>query len=633
MSPAQVIDTSANDATIHLEASRARTLFPNDCRTLRWDVEHIQAMYVNGEGRPGVGSEETCHTSAAFRIDLPDGTTRSYALEAHPWFASAQNRWLLLVLSFAAGIGLVLVGWLPGPRRLWADSALLWGDVKRFGRGVRASGRLHLVLLLVIMLAGAGIRLSFLGHEMTIDEVETFNHYAGQPLSYGLTHYDDPNNHLLNTLLVHVSFRLFGIDPWWLRLPVLVAGILTLPAVYVLARLFYDERAALLATALMAVAWHQVFMSTNIRGYILQTLLFLIALAAAWVLLRRDNSAAWSVFAISTALAVFALPSAVYGFAGMAGWLLVSSLMVRQGRSLKLRHLLVYSGIAGWLSLVCYAPTLARLGLTPITHNQYVRSLSLRAVLEGLPASLHETLTQWNWAEPGVLGWLLVAGCAVALALHWRIVREDGHADAQRRVPVAVPLVIMPLPIVLVQHVVPYARVWTYLQPVYLILAAAGILALAKPVQRRWQHAPAAITVVLLAFGLGWYATQSRPASSPNHTLVDRGLSRKRPYENVTAALKDELRAGDTLISYNPVRESLIYYFRVYDISNLYFYGGDLDQFDRLLVGVEANLQTLDWVLDRVAGVQLVPGAEPLLVARSGPIRVYALDAQDVRPN
>jgi hypothetical protein len=50
------------------------------------------------------------------------------------------------------------------------------------------------------------------------------------------------------------SFRAFGISEWSLRLPGMVAGVLLVPAVYLLAAAIYDRRTALLAALLVAAS-------------------------------------------------------------------------------------------------------------------------------------------------------------------------------------------------------------------------------------------------------------------------------------------------------------------------------------------------------------------------------------------
>lgn len=76
---------------------------------------------------------------------------------------------------------------------------------------------------------------------ITIDEAATFFHYI-QPQKWlpGEAHWD-ANNHILNSGLSIISYRLFGEDEWALRLPNLLAGLLYLIMAWKLA-LRIDDR-------------------------------------------------------------------------------------------------------------------------------------------------------------------------------------------------------------------------------------------------------------------------------------------------------------------------------------------------------------------------------------------------------
>ncbi|MFT4525385.1 MAG: hypothetical protein ACI85F_001538 [Bacteroidia bacterium] len=76
---------------------------------------------------------------------------------------------------------------------------------------------------------------------ITIDEAATFFHYI-QPQKWlpGDAHWD-ANNHILNSGLSIISYRLFGADEWALRLPNLFAGLLYLIMAWKLAQRINDR--------------------------------------------------------------------------------------------------------------------------------------------------------------------------------------------------------------------------------------------------------------------------------------------------------------------------------------------------------------------------------------------------------
>jgi hypothetical protein len=67
-------------------------------------------------------------------------------------------------------------------------------------------------------------------------EAWRYAEFASKPLVLGLSNYRAPNNHLLNTLLVHFSPRLFGNSVFGLRFSALAAGCLVIVASWFVTR-------------------------------------------------------------------------------------------------------------------------------------------------------------------------------------------------------------------------------------------------------------------------------------------------------------------------------------------------------------------------------------------------------------
>jgi hypothetical protein len=139
----------------------------------------------------------------------------------------------------------------------------------------------------LITLAGAALRARYLSQPMRYDEAFTYLAYASQPLAKGLARYDYPNNHLLHTLLVHVTTTVFGNHPWSLRLPAYTAGVALVPAWWWAVRGLYPGAAGLLTAGLVAGSSPLVEFSTNARGYMLVALDCALLVGASTALLRR----------------------------------------------------------------------------------------------------------------------------------------------------------------------------------------------------------------------------------------------------------------------------------------------------------------------------------------------------------
>lgn len=142
--------------------------------------------------------------------------------------------------------------------------------------------RSHLVILVAITLAAAGLRLFRLGEwAFWVDEAHTFrdvmepeDHFwssnvANYPLGYLLVRW------LLDYGLLQTT------GEGWLRLPFAFFGILTVPALAVFARSIVGRRAALLAAGFLAVSpWH-LYWSQNARAYSMTVFFAMLAAFAA----------------------------------------------------------------------------------------------------------------------------------------------------------------------------------------------------------------------------------------------------------------------------------------------------------------------------------------------------------------
>ena len=58
-----VIEASNAGGQVYFSANRQVILNAGDCVTLRWQVENIRAVYLNGEAQIGMGEKPLCITS------------------------------------------------------------------------------------------------------------------------------------------------------------------------------------------------------------------------------------------------------------------------------------------------------------------------------------------------------------------------------------------------------------------------------------------------------------------------------------------------------------------------------------------------------------------------------------------
>lgn len=130
------------------------------------------------------------------------------------------------------------------------------------------------IALLCVTSLATFLRLRLINVEsLWMDEAASM-HFARQPLMdlLGLV-YEYESNPPLHYLVLHASIALFGDTAFAGRFPSAVSGILTVPAVYMLARQFTSRLGALVAAAFLSLSWVHIYYSVEARAYALLILL------------------------------------------------------------------------------------------------------------------------------------------------------------------------------------------------------------------------------------------------------------------------------------------------------------------------------------------------------------------------
>lgn len=464
---------------------------------------------------------------------------------------------VLRLRVLAAAFGVVAFVLLSFGRRLDDLNASVltgcWTGLQRSPRALRdwvaVEQPLYLAALGVVLLAGVVIRVAFLDVPMRYDEATTYNNYVSKPLYVGLANYSTPNNHLLHTFLAKLSVAIFGNTPWTVRLPALVAGIALIPATFALARVLYGRVAALLAATLVASSSTLVEYSTNARGYTIVALLTVVALIAATRVLEHDSLAAWAVIAVAGALGLHAVPIMLYPLGGVFLWLLLSR--VAEGRPLGAfpRRLAGCALATAMLTGILYAPVLAASGVRSVTSNEFVEPRSWSAFLDLLPEHFRDTLEAWNRDLPLIVTALLATGVVASLVLTPRLSRFP--------IPPLLAIIAWALPVLVLQRVVPFTRVWLFLVPLALAAVAGfyGWLLESRPTGRLAGIALAGLVAVGAA-GLVYSADSVRESRETGALLDAEAVASDLA---ATVQLGDRILAtgSDTILQYYLERDGI----------------------------------------------------------------------------
>ena len=381
----------------------------------------------------------------------------------------------------------------PSSSRVSFFSSLFtqWRDFWRHAACALPRGK-WLAGLLLVMLAAALARVTAVFMQpMTHDESYTFIAFASQSLPNLLSDYHLPNNHILNSVLIHFSTGMFGNGPLAVRLPAVLAGLLTVAAVYLLARALYGDGTALLAASITAFLQAQIEISILARGYSLLGLLVLLEMLLAIYLRRHQNFWGWLFFAMLGAAGFFTVPIMLYPIGVIGLWLALCAVFNQIGAGYKdrWRFLAWLAGTAlltGVITAILYLPAVLGTGLDALIHNPFVAPLSTEEFLSLLPNRIREI---WHiWQEGiGLSIWLLVAGFLLSIFF--------AHRTITGKIPPQTGLLWIPL-VVAVQHPNPWPKIFMYLLPMLIIWGVGGWFELAR---RRFNRKMLNIASVNLA--------------------------------------------------------------------------------------------------------------------------------------
>jgi hypothetical protein len=427
-------------------------------------------------------------------------------------FASAMVR-----IRLAAGILIAIAVGSAGLRNWMSRGAdQIWGALSlgfRHARRARIQWNVPRVCALcAVMLISLFVRLQFIGQPMRYDEADTVLGYASQPLYLGLSIYNEPNNHLFHTMLVHGAILMAGTAEWAVRLPALVAGILICPLAYLLALRLAGATAALWTAAFVAASSALVEYSTNARGYTLICCATLGLLISGYQILRSASPWWFAVFGLAAVIGFWTIPIFLIPFGGAILWMGWESLSRhRYFRHIYWIRLTVVTTIAGAVTLLAYSPVALVNGPGALLNNQWVAPRNLQGFLAGNLARFRETWEMWTRDMPAWWAWGMAAAFFLCLCLF----------PALRRLIVS--LIAWTLVLFAARRFVPFARNWLLFLPIFLMGAAAGLAWMAErlvPSVRRDFVASA--TAVLLAALLAVPVLQNRSVLASTETGVLR---------------------------------------------------------------------------------------------------------------
>jgi hypothetical protein len=448
-----------------------------------------------------------------------------------------------------------------------------------------------LIVLVLITVLGIFFRYAFLWKPMGHDETYTFMAFASRGLRYVITDYHLPNNHVFHTVLVNLAYQLFGDSPAAIRLPAFLAGIMLIPATYIVARLFYHTMIALLSASIVASLPILIGYSTVARGYTMLALFTLIIISLAAFNKDHKNMIGWFLFAIFAAFGLYTLPTMVYPFGMVITWLLISGILNDVSKDYGghyFHYLIVFSMLVMLAAAILYSPIIVNSGIGSLINNDVVETLSWADFTQSVPVRIKNTWAEWNREVPGYISLFAIFCLGVSFFYP--------KTPQNRRVPLAVAGLIWIGTALVVQRVAPWPRIWLFLLPLFIIWISAGSIGLLDLIFGRFPRMgyikQGIIGLLILLPLLTGFVR--------GYTQYTQKLGSRGEPEEIAYFLEDYLEPRDVVVVTSPDTIVLKYYLMRNDLSEEFTELRKDKAFDHALVIVNKALgQTLNYVLDR----------------------------------
>jgi Dolichyl-phosphate-mannose-protein mannosyltransferase len=283
-------------------------------------------------------------------------------------------------------------------------------------RSARSAGLAPVLAVAALSIVGAVLRVIVARQSVFADELSTYwisaTHGLGDVVSLlysaGLIHHAEITPPL-SFLASWLTTRL-GHSPELLRLPALIAGVASIPAVYLLGLRMVRRRTALVATALTAFSPFMIYYSAEARAYGLMMFLVICSTLSLLSAIDTRRRLWWGLYAVSSAAAFYTHYTCAFVLAAQLLWVLWAHPEARRPALLANvgAALLVTPWIPGLINDLT-SPTLKILSnLSPFTAHDVRIDLQHWAI--GYPYTIAGPLA----ALPGVPA-LVLLGCAAVL--------------------------------------------------------------------------------------------------------------------------------------------------------------------------------------------------------------------------
>ncbi|MDO9530718.1 MAG: glycosyltransferase family 39 protein [Deltaproteobacteria bacterium] len=354
--------------------------------------------------------------------------------------------------------------------------------------------------------------------------------------------------------MVNILHNILGDSVWVMRLPALLAGILLIPATYLLFRKISNNFTALVSSTLVAVSSPLIEYSTNARGYSIVTFIFVISLLLIYYLSEKRNIFGWFVFIILSAIGFYTVTIYLMPFGIVILWYILIILFKKKS------YVYLYDGgiaaiITILLAIIIYLPILIVYGSSVLLSNDvFVVLLFMSFVIGFGHMVVNNMWVFWNREVQLIIIYFITFGFIMMLAMIKYINKEMQALLISSVLWIVILLSIM--------RMYPLPRIWLFLIPVYLGLACVGLGYVVERITRHTLSIAIIVSIILLT------AISSNIIMNNIIYNSDSGGQLMVDGEKITQYIKNNYRLKDDKVFVVNLTflSQMMYYFKRYNL-------------------------------------------------------------------
>lgn len=281
---------------------------------------------------------------------------------------------------------------------------------------------------------------------VTMDEALTYVGYANKPFYYCITHYPEPNNHILHTIILHFTKHIpIGNLLFKIRIPVIIISYISWIITYSFIKKYYEKKTALFIAGLFPVFLIPFMYSFLSRGYYLIFFFFIISFYASYNIIKKgSNNNDWTIFSLSSILGFYSMPSYLYPF-------VVINLMILIFNYKNIKQQFFYNSFIFISVILLYYPIILLDGLNALVNNPFVSPKDRLEVIQNLPVFFTDilaTLTGISWH-------IVLSFIFIAFVLLYR-------NKEKLNLSISILWIFLPFLILIIHSVIPFHRTFSY---------------------------------------------------------------------------------------------------------------------------------------------------------------------------